>query len=153
MRLRPANKPRSQNANFYCHHFSRRRGGGRQAGEAVAHLPLGPAPLAPGALDAEDLGHPRPVQVAGQARRGDQVAHVVGAPVATLDGARLAPIQQRRGRGRAGRGVEAARRAFRRRVSRMREDRVLAEDIASARVVADDPSLRAAVEKVAGPLR
>jgi len=54
---------------------------------------------------------------------------------------------------RAGRGVEAARRAFRRRVSRMREDRVLADDIASARFVVDDPSLRSAVEKVTGPLR
>jgi histidine ammonia-lyase len=53
----------------------------------------------------------------------------------------------------AGRGVEAARRAFRRRVSRMREDRVLAGDIASARLAVDDRSLRTAAERVTGPLR
>lgn len=51
-----------------------------------------------------------------------------------------------------GSGVEAARRAFRRRVSRMREDRVLADDIEAARRLVDEQVMRRAAERVVGRL-
>ena len=51
-----------------------------------------------------------------------------------------------------GRGARAAHRVFRRVVTRMERDRVLAPDIAAARGLVVDASFRAAVEKVVGPL-
>jgi histidine ammonia-lyase len=51
-----------------------------------------------------------------------------------------------------GRGARAAHRFFRRVVTRMERDRVLAPDIATARGLVVDASLRAAVEKAVGPL-
>ena len=53
---------------------------------------------------------------------------------------------------RPGKGVEAARRALRRRISRMRQDRVLADDIVAARRIIDEETLRHAVEKQVGGL-
>ena len=53
---------------------------------------------------------------------------------------------------RPGRGALAAHRFFRRRVTGMTRDRVLAPDIATARALVIDPALRAAVEKAVGPL-
>jgi histidine ammonia-lyase len=54
---------------------------------------------------------------------------------------------------RPGRGAQAAHRFFRRRVSGMERDRILAPDIEAARGIVLDPSLVTAVEKVVGPLR
>jgi len=51
-----------------------------------------------------------------------------------------------------GRGARAAHRFFRRRVTGMERDRVLAPDIEAARNVVLDPAFRASVEKAAGPL-
>jgi histidine ammonia-lyase len=51
-----------------------------------------------------------------------------------------------------GRGARAAHRFFRRLVTGMEGDRVLAPDIAAARRIVLDPSLRTAVEKAVGPL-
>ncbi len=51
-----------------------------------------------------------------------------------------------------GRGVEAARRAVRRRVAHLEADRVLAEDIARARALIAGGTLRRSVERVCGPL-
>jgi histidine ammonia-lyase len=53
---------------------------------------------------------------------------------------------------RPGRGVAAAHRAFRRKVSRMTRDRYLAPDIEAARRAVEDQTLRTAAESVAGPL-
>jgi histidine ammonia-lyase len=52
----------------------------------------------------------------------------------------------------AGRGVEAARRAVRKRIPHLREDRVLAPDIERARRIVEDGTLRQAVEAEIGPL-
>jgi histidine ammonia-lyase len=54
---------------------------------------------------------------------------------------------------RPGRGVEAARRALRRRIDPLDRDRVLADDIARARELLDGESLRRAAEAAVGPLR
>lgn len=54
---------------------------------------------------------------------------------------------------RPGRGAQAAHRFFRRHVPGMERDRMLAPDIDTARGIVSHPSLRAAVEKVVGPLR
>jgi histidine ammonia-lyase len=51
-----------------------------------------------------------------------------------------------------GRGARAAHRFFRRVVTRMERDRILAPDIAAARGLVVDASFRSAVEKVVGPL-
>ncbi len=69
---------------------------GWQAGDPVAHLALGLAVLAPDALHPEDLGRPRPVQVAAQVDRGNQVAHLVLPPMPPHAGARLAAVVQGR---------------------------------------------------------
>jgi histidine ammonia-lyase len=53
---------------------------------------------------------------------------------------------------RPGRGAQAARLCFRRRVAGMERDRILAPDIEAARTLVLDPSFRAAVEKAAGQL-
>jgi histidine ammonia-lyase len=53
----------------------------------------------------------------------------------------------------AGGGVEAARRAVRRRVSHLDGDRVLADDIAMIRTAVDDQSVRRAAEKITGKLK
>jgi histidine ammonia-lyase len=53
---------------------------------------------------------------------------------------------------RAGKGVEAARRALRRELAPLREDRVLAPDIEAVAARIDDGSLLAAVEKAVGAL-
>jgi histidine ammonia-lyase len=53
----------------------------------------------------------------------------------------------------AGGGVEAARRAVRRRVSHLDGDRVMANDIAMIRVAVDDQSVRRAAEKITGKLK
>jgi histidine ammonia-lyase len=54
---------------------------------------------------------------------------------------------------RGGRGVEAARSAFRRRIPHMRGDRVLAGDIERAREIVANQTLRRAAERAAGKLR
>ncbi len=53
----------------------------------------------------------------------------------------------------AGRGVERARRAVRRKIPRMERDRVLADDIAAARRLVDEDTLRRAAEQAVGALR
>jgi len=53
----------------------------------------------------------------------------------------------------AGEGAEAARRAFRRRVTRMRGDRVLSKDMETAKQLALSPTLLEAVEAEVGPLK
>jgi len=53
---------------------------------------------------------------------------------------------------RGGRGVEAARRAVRRAIPHLDDDRVLADDIEAARRLLEGPKLRAAVEREVGPL-
>src|SRR5579871_5716841 len=52
----------------------------REAGEAILHHLLALAFLGPGAPQAEDLGHARPVQVVRQIGGGDQVALLLGRP-------------------------------------------------------------------------
>jgi histidine ammonia-lyase len=52
-----------------------------------------------------------------------------------------------------GRGVEAARRALRRRIAHLDGDRVMADDIAKAKSLVDAQVLREAAEKVTGALR
>jgi histidine ammonia-lyase len=54
---------------------------------------------------------------------------------------------------KAGRGVEAVRRAVRRRIAHLDGDRVLAGDIETARGLVGGPALRAAAEKAVGRLR
>ena len=49
-----------------------------------------------------------------------------------------------------GKGVEAARRAFRRRIPHMHHDRVLADDIRKARALVDAQTIRTAVERAVG---
>ena len=53
---------------------------------------------------------------------------------------------------KASRGVEAGRRALRRRIPHLDADRVLADDIARARELVEDGTLQQAVEKEIGPL-
>ncbi len=53
----------------------------------------------------------------------------------------------------AGRGVEAARRAVRRRIPRLERDRVLGEDIALATTLLTEQVVRRAAEAAVGPLR
>ncbi len=60
--------------------------GERQAGDAIVDGPLFLPPLAPGAFEAEDLCHARPVEVADEVGRGDEVAAVVGAAMPPLQG-------------------------------------------------------------------
>ncbi len=52
----------------------------------------------------------------------------------------------------AGAGVEAARRAVRRRIPRLRDDRVMSHEIARALELLERGELRAAAERAAGPL-
>ena len=47
---------------------------GRQAGDAVAHRPLGCFPCLPASFHHEDLRHPRPIEVLVQLRRGSHPA-------------------------------------------------------------------------------
>jgi len=54
---------------------------------------------------------------------------------------------------RAGRGADAAYRAFRRKVPSMLRDRVLAPDIETARTAIVDGTIREAAERSAGSLR
>jgi histidine ammonia-lyase len=53
---------------------------------------------------------------------------------------------------KAGAGVEASRRALRRRIARLQADRVLATDIEHARELVEDAVLQEAAEGAVGPL-
>ena len=81
------------------------------------------------------------------ARIVDHVAHVLAIEVLAAAQALdlLLPL-------RGGRGVEAARRAVRRRVTHMHVDRVLAPDIARVRDLIEEGVLRDAAERAAGTL-
>ena len=64
--------------------------------------------LAPGALQAEDLGQAGPVQGSGKVGGGDQLAHLLLLPVAAVPRGRRAPIYQG-GRPQGGGRVEEQR--------------------------------------------
>lgn len=55
---------------------------------------LGHALLGPTAVQAEDLGHTGPGEVACQIGRGHQMAHIVPSSVSAIDGARVTVVQQ-----------------------------------------------------------
>src|ERR687886_456116 len=69
-----------------------------QAGDPVVQRLLGHAVLAPGAPQADDLGQPRPVDIAVEVGRGDQMAHVIPPPMSAVDCARLTLVAQGQGR-------------------------------------------------------
>ena len=84
-------------------------GGGvfrRQTRDPVVPRLLPLAVLAPGPLQAEDLSEPGPVEIRRQVGGGAQVAHFGLAPVAFLDGAGFAAVQQRQRRAVGGRVEE-----------------------------------------------
>lgn len=58
----------------------------REAGDRIAHRPVHGSMLPPGALDAQHLGMPRPVQIPGQCIY----------PVRSVDAASTRPCQSRR---------------------------------------------------------
>src|SRR5919199_537727 len=71
---------------------------GREAGDAVVQGLLGCTVLAPGVPQADDLGQPRPVDIAVEVGRGDQMAHVIPPPMSAVDCARLTLVAQGQGR-------------------------------------------------------
>ncbi len=92
------------------------------------------------------------VSMGAQAAR--QAAQIVGhvATVLGIEALCAAQALDLRRPLRAGRGVEAARRALRRHIPRLEADRVPAGDIETARRLVEDGTLRDAVEKAIGPL-
>jgi len=82
---------------------------GRQAGDGVVQGAVRLPVLAPSALQPDDLRQARPGAVAGEVGGGDEMARVVGAPMALLDGARLAQVERRQGRGNPGGGSKSRR--------------------------------------------
>jgi hypothetical protein len=79
-----------------------------QTGEAMVQRLVGLAVRPPDAPQAEGLCQSRPGDVVVQGGRGDQMAHVVPPPVATVDRTRLALDEQGQGR-QAGGGAQSRR--------------------------------------------